>query len=958
MYHKQLLRRWLARMFALLAVCITVAFLGTPLFPGPGLPLLSSGTALAQGSATPMVTAGELHTVGLESDGTVVAVGDNEYGRCNVSSWTGITQVAAGWLHTVGLKSDGTVVAVGDNSYGQCNVSSWTGITQVAAGGHNTVGLKSDGTVLAVGYNEYGQCNVSSWTGITQVAAGGHNTMGLKSDGTVVAVGDNSCGQCNVSSWTGITQVASGWGHTVGLKSDGTVVAVGCTPTPEFDVSSWTGITQVAEGQFHTVGLKSDGTVVAMGSDYYGQSSGVSSWTGITQVAAGWGHNMGIKSDGTVVAVGYNYYGQCNVSDWNLETPPPTPAPTPTPMPTPTPTPSPTPPPLGETLHLSISSTVHIGFPLPWNTRILNLQPGDEVIQFTRPNLIAGTNPMGVLVTTIFSPTNNVSGDLRGTMYGEGQPMTLNWDGLGGSKGCTVAKPRFDDAAGNTFNAVYVANLDAIASQAHRTGYMVSTSGTGNFSGQVLIGTMSDTTTWDPVTGNITSTATLTLRRYSGSEISGPNAISGTGTDTSGNARSFGSSEGPNPDDEFIQFSRSNIVIAKDDPALYVVGGSASSSVTGALAGTMTQTYNTIYIPGTPSSQGLTIGKFTVSNASGTVNGVFVCDLLESSGAGSGSGNAFMFALRENATGAYAGKDFYGNGTYTETSGAFTFNGNLYVLEPSTANQPPDQPSNVSPANGATAISVMPTLHSSAFADPDTGDTHGASQWQVSTNSGSYSSPVYDSSTDASHLTSITIPSSTLNYSTTYYWHVKHQDNHGEWSNWSTETSFTTQSPPVQVETAAGGNVTVSAPSAVMTFDTITGAGNTTVTTTSENPVGPTPSGFNVAGLFVDITTTAIYTGNVTVGISYDPSTPNPQNLRLFHYEGGQWRDVTTWVDTSNHIIYGEVSSLSWFFIGGQWVYVPSAGVPVFPSVYIGIAAALGAGVLAYYVRRRLVRQG
>jgi alpha-tubulin suppressor-like RCC1 family protein len=34
-------------------------------------------------------------------------------------------QVAAGYSHTVGLKSDGTVVAVGDNSYGQCNTYDW-----------------------------------------------------------------------------------------------------------------------------------------------------------------------------------------------------------------------------------------------------------------------------------------------------------------------------------------------------------------------------------------------------------------------------------------------------------------------------------------------------------------------------------------------------------------------------------------------------------------------------------------------------------------------------------------------------------------------------------------------------------------------------------------------------------------------------------------------------------------
>ena len=31
--------------------------------------------------------------------------------------------IAAGRCHTVGLKSDGTVTAVGDNKYGQCDVN-------------------------------------------------------------------------------------------------------------------------------------------------------------------------------------------------------------------------------------------------------------------------------------------------------------------------------------------------------------------------------------------------------------------------------------------------------------------------------------------------------------------------------------------------------------------------------------------------------------------------------------------------------------------------------------------------------------------------------------------------------------------------------------------------------------------------------------------------------------------
>lgn len=36
--------------------------------------------------------------------------------------------IAAACRHTVGLKSDGTVVAVGDNKYGQCDISGWRDI--------------------------------------------------------------------------------------------------------------------------------------------------------------------------------------------------------------------------------------------------------------------------------------------------------------------------------------------------------------------------------------------------------------------------------------------------------------------------------------------------------------------------------------------------------------------------------------------------------------------------------------------------------------------------------------------------------------------------------------------------------------------------------------------------------------------------------------------------------------
>ena len=74
------------------------------------------------------VSAGGSHTVGLKADGTVVAVGYNDNGQCDVDGWTDIVAVSVSSRHTVGLKADGTVVAVGDNGYGRCDVDGWTDI--------------------------------------------------------------------------------------------------------------------------------------------------------------------------------------------------------------------------------------------------------------------------------------------------------------------------------------------------------------------------------------------------------------------------------------------------------------------------------------------------------------------------------------------------------------------------------------------------------------------------------------------------------------------------------------------------------------------------------------------------------------------------------------------------------------------------------------------------------------
>ena len=380
--------------------------------------------------------------------------------------------------------------------------------------------------------------------------------------------------------------------------------------------------------------------------------------------------------------------GQTSSLDLSLN-----PAPTPTPTPAPTPTPTPTPP-SGQTLHLSFGPPT---FTQNGNWRPVALQAGDEIIQFTRPNLVVGTNPTG-----IFSPvgqsSNVVTGDLAGTMTLDSNVLTVTWAELppGTRKGYSINTLKFDDGYGNTFSGVGVGDLDMNSGAPYpsASGYFVSTSGTGTFSGQVLIGTGSADTN---------GVTTMTLRRYASSEVSGPYAMSTTGTSINGNSRDLGGSTGPDLNDEFLQVSRSNIVIPKGDPAGYIEGGSSSGSITsGIMTGSMTQTYNHIFIPGTtPPYQGLTIAKVTGSNASGTIMGIGIYDYLGASG-GSGSSYGYMFAPRENGTGAYAGKDFYATGAITDTAGTWTGNANLYIMEPSTPTPTPTPAPTPTPIPGST----------------------------------------------------------------------------------------------------------------------------------------------------------------------------------------------------------------------------------------------------------------
>ena len=148
--------------------------------------------------------------IGLKDDGTVVGEGSSILGQTDVSAWKNIIQIDSCGKHTVGLKSDGTLVATkftenpddtdmnkemqsAYNEYGELDFKDWNDIKAISVSDNFTAGLKKNGTVMATGDNRFGQCNVSDWRDIEAISTTLYATYGLKKDGTVVAAGKYLC---------------------------------------------------------------------------------------------------------------------------------------------------------------------------------------------------------------------------------------------------------------------------------------------------------------------------------------------------------------------------------------------------------------------------------------------------------------------------------------------------------------------------------------------------------------------------------------------------------------------------------------------------------------------------------------------------------------------------------------------------------------------------------------------
>ena len=177
-------------------------------------------------------SAGGSHAVALGSDGNIYTWGDNGTGRLGRTVTSGspadkpgkadtpadvtFTSVSAGQGHTVAVDTQGEIYTWGDNTHGElgrdttstptdkpgrADTPAGVTFTQASAGGKHSIALGSDGSLYTwgdSGKTSAGRPNkVGTPAGITftQASAGASYCLALGSDGNLYSWGDNAKGQ-------------------------------------------------------------------------------------------------------------------------------------------------------------------------------------------------------------------------------------------------------------------------------------------------------------------------------------------------------------------------------------------------------------------------------------------------------------------------------------------------------------------------------------------------------------------------------------------------------------------------------------------------------------------------------------------------------------------------------------------------------------------------------------------
>jgi alpha-tubulin suppressor-like RCC1 family protein len=282
-----------------------------------------------------LISAGNNFSLGLRTNGTAWAWGDNGQGRLGdgttvtksspvlvaglVTDWC---QISAGGSHSLGVKTNGSAWAWGAGSYGKLGDSttvskfspvlvvgfaaSWC---QISAGVDHSLAVRQNGTAWSWGRNTSGRLGdnttvdksspvsvVGGFTDWCQVSAVSHS-LAVRQNGTAWAWGDNASGRLGdgtvtdssspvsvVGGFTDWCKVSGGTNHSLGLRQNGTLWAWGCNVqgqigdnttvskrSPVSVIGGFTDWCQVSAGSIHSLGSRTNGTAWAWGDNTSGK---------------------------------------------------------------------------------------------------------------------------------------------------------------------------------------------------------------------------------------------------------------------------------------------------------------------------------------------------------------------------------------------------------------------------------------------------------------------------------------------------------------------------------------------------------------------------------------------------------------------------------------------------------------------------------------------------------------
>jgi hypothetical protein len=143
--------------------------------------------------------------------------------------------------------------------------------------------------------------------------------------------------------------------------------------------------------------------------------------------------------------------------------------------------------------------------------------------------------------------------------------------------------------------------------------------------------------------------------------------------------------------------------------------------------------------------------------------------------------------------------------------------------------------------------------------------------------------------------------------------------NNSAYSYQCTDATVITAGPPGSTSTGSDVPVATTPTGSTAVLNVVFGQVDTSgQTTATVSASGPAPANFNVGGspAYYDITTTAAYSGPITVCVPYNPSSyADPSKVRLYHYGNGAWVDVTSSVSVMAKTVCGTTTSLSPFVV-------------------------------------------